>query len=90
MIIDFSRRVAHLVRERRYHASQELSERGQGVRLKMEAAGLPEVAAWVAGFGGDARPIAPSELVEAVARLHRDGLRATETDSDVTSGDTVV
>lgn len=88
--IDFSKRVAHLIRERRYHASQEVSERGQGVRLKMEAAGLPEIAAWVAGFGGDARAIAPPELVKAVAHLHREGLRAVETNRDVTSGDAVV
>ena len=60
------------------------------MRLRMEAAGLPEIAAWVAGFGGDARAIAPPELVEAVARLHRDGLRAVETERDVTSGDAVV
>jgi predicted DNA-binding transcriptional regulator YafY len=90
MIVDFSRHVAHLVRERRYHASQEVSERGRGVRLKMEAAGLPEIAAWLAGFGGDARAIAPPELVQAVARLHRDGLRVAETGQDVTSDDTSV
>lgn len=88
--IDFSGRVAHLIRERRYHASQEVSDRGNGVRLRMEAAGLPEIAAWVASFGGDARPVSPPEFVAAVARLHREGLRATETGRDVTSGDTTV
>jgi predicted DNA-binding transcriptional regulator YafY len=90
VIVDFYQRVAHLVRERRYHASQEVSDRGKGVRLTMEAAGLPEIAAWVAGFGGDARPVAPPQLVAEVARLHRDGLRAVETKRDVTSDDAVV
>jgi proteasome accessory factor B len=89
IIVDFSPRVAHLIKERRYHSSQEVSLRGRGVRLKMEAAGLPEVAAWVAGFGGGARPVAPPELVAAVARLHRDGLAAVETEQDVTSDDAV-
>ncbi|MBI4700555.1 MAG: WYL domain-containing protein [Deltaproteobacteria bacterium] len=74
-VIDFDEAVAHLVRERRYHHSQELHELPGGVRLTMTASGLPEVASWVAGFGGQARPVAPPELVEAVARLHREGLR---------------
>lgn len=87
--IDFSARVAHLIQERRYHASQQVTVRGRGgVRLKMEAAGLPELAAWVAGFGGDARAIAPPELVAAVDKLHEEGLAASKTRRDVTSDDT--
>jgi hypothetical protein len=42
IVVDFSPRVAHLIRERRYHATQQVADRGRGVRLKMEAAGLPE------------------------------------------------
>jgi proteasome accessory factor B len=86
--IDFSPRVAHLIRERRYHATQQVTPRGQGVRLKMEAAGLPELAAWIAGFGGGARVISPPELVAAVEKLHRDGLAVSTTRRDVTSDDT--
>jgi predicted DNA-binding transcriptional regulator YafY len=86
--IDFAPRVAHLIRERRFHVSQQVTEVGSGVRLKMEAAGLPEIAAWVAGFGGDARAVAPKELVDAVKALHRRGLEVAETGRDVTSDDT--
>jgi proteasome accessory factor B len=86
--IDFSPKVAHLIRERRFHVSQRVTEVGEGVRLKMEAAGLPEIASWVAGFGGEARAVAPKELVEAVQDLHRRGLKVAETARDVTSDDT--
>jgi len=55
-------KVAHLIRERRFHVSQQVTEVGKGVRLKMGAAGLPEIAAWVAGFGGEARVVAPGTV----------------------------
>jgi predicted DNA-binding transcriptional regulator YafY len=75
--IAFAPEVAHLIRERRFHASQRLLElEGGGLRLEMRVAGLPEVAAWVAGYGAAARPLAPEALVEAVRRLHEGGLRA--------------
>ena len=35
-----------------------------------------EVAAWGASFGGAVRAIEPPALVEAVRKLHEDGLRA--------------
>jgi predicted DNA-binding transcriptional regulator YafY len=73
-IIDFSEEVAHLVRERRYHHTQRATPREAGMRLTFEAAGLPEVAAWVASFGGHARAVAPGELVEAVRGIHERGL----------------
>ena len=68
--------------------TQELVDRGRGVRLKMEAAGLPEIASWVSGFGGDAKVIGPKELVDAVRALHRAGLDVAESRRDVTSDDT--
>ncbi len=74
-VIDFSPRWAHLLNERRYHHTQRVYEREDGwVRLTMEAAGLPEVASWVAGFGGHVRPVAPSELVQRVKAIHEGGL----------------
>jgi len=90
IVVDFSPRVAHLIRERRYHATQQVADRGQGVRLKMEAAGLPEIAAWIAGFGGDARAVSPRELVDRVLKLHLEGQAAIATKRDVTSDDTNV
>lgn len=74
-VIDFHPEVAHLVRESRVHGTQRVVELGDGwTRLSMECAGLPEVAAWVAGFGGKARPVRPRELVEEVRRRHEEGL----------------
>lgn len=79
VVIDFAPEVAHLIREHRYHHSQRVEElSGGGVRLRMTAAGLPEMAAWVAGFGGRAVAREPEELVAAVRRLHEAGLRALE------------
>jgi hypothetical protein len=56
--------------------------------VDLNLAGLPEIAAWVAGFGGEARAVAPKELVEAVKGLHRRGLEVAETARDVTSDGT--
>jgi predicted DNA-binding transcriptional regulator YafY len=75
--IDFAPKMAHLAREYCFHASQRIQEREDGgVRFTMDASGLPEIAAWVAGFGGMARPLEPPELVEAVRELHEGGLAA--------------
>jgi len=75
-VIDFDAEVAHIPRERRFHESQRVRERADGAaRMTMDAAGLPEVAAWVAGFGGLAVPREPPELLEAVRAKHEDGLR---------------
>jgi proteasome accessory factor B len=74
-VIDLHPEVAHHARERRWHPTQRVTEREGGwARLSFEASGLPEVAAWVAGYGGKARAIGPVELVDAVATLHREGL----------------
>lgn len=74
-VIDFAPEVAYVVRERPVHGTQQVEDRDGGwVRLTMDAAGLPEVAAWVASFGGRVRPIAPRALVDAVRRIHEDGL----------------
>lgn len=75
VVIDFSPEVAHLARERNFHHSQQLNIRADGTtRLTMDCAGLPEIAAWLAGFGGKAWPVAPAELVEHVRSVHTSGL----------------
>lgn len=43
-------------------------------RRSFHAAGLPEIAAWIAGFGGKVIARAPEELVDRVRALHREGL----------------
>lgn len=78
MEIRFSPRVAHLLRERAWHPSQRLEEEdGGGIRATFTMAGLPEVARWLAGFGGDARVLSPLALAQAVEELHRAGLEAS-------------
>jgi predicted DNA-binding transcriptional regulator YafY len=44
----------------------------------LDAAGLPELASWVASFGGAVRAREPAELVEMVRDLHRKGLETHE------------
>jgi predicted DNA-binding transcriptional regulator YafY len=81
--IDLHPEVAHVARERIFHPSQRATA-GEGgwTRLTFESAGLPEVAAWVAGYGGYAVAIGPPELVEAVRALHETGLAALEEGRD--------
>lgn len=76
-VVHFDASVVHLVRERRWHPTQEVVDNPDGsCTLRFTAAGLPEVAAWIASFGGAVRAEAPSELVERVRSLHEAGLRA--------------
>jgi predicted DNA-binding transcriptional regulator YafY len=76
VVVDFDDEVSYLLRERRYHHTQRVTPIENGVRLTMDAAGLPEIASWLAGFGGHARAIAPAELVAAVREIHKSGLEA--------------
>ena len=67
--------VAHLRSERRDHRVQELHPLPDGrCRVTSDAAGLPDLAAWVASFGGHLRALQPPELVEMVRGVHRAGL----------------
>jgi predicted DNA-binding transcriptional regulator YafY len=77
IVIEFDASVAHLARERRWHATQRVDALVDGgVRLTMTAAGLPEVAAWIASFGGKVRAIAPEGLIGAVRAIHEGGIAA--------------
>lgn len=70
----FSSDMAFLARERRFHHTQRVVPGPDGAMdLTMEAAGLPEIASWVAGFGGRVIPLSPPELVELVREIHRVG-----------------
>lgn len=75
--VEFSAEVAHLAHERRWHHTQQVIPTAEGsVVLSMTAAGLPEIAAWIASFGGKVRALAPTALVDAVRELHERGLEA--------------
>lgn len=79
VVVEFTPPVAHLAHETRWHPTGRLDERTDGsVRLSFHAAGLPEIAAWVASFGGQVIPVAPPELVERVRELFRAGIAALE------------
>lgn len=77
VVLRFNPEVAHLPGERTFHASQLLEPLDDGaLLLTLEVAGLPEIAAWVASFGGRVRAIEPPELVQHVRDIHEQGLQA--------------
>ena len=79
VVVEFAAALAHLPTERRYHRTQRLHPLpGGGCRVTLDAAGLPELAAWVASFGGQVRAREPPELVEMVTDLHRRGLEGQQ------------
>lgn len=76
-VVHFDASVAHLTRERKWHATQEVRDNSDGsATLQFTSAGLPEVAAWIASFGGAVCAESPSELIAKVRELHEAGLRA--------------
>jgi predicted DNA-binding transcriptional regulator YafY len=76
--IEFSDEIADYIREKRWHASQELVEMPDGaLRLRLRLSSLQEIERWVLGWGGKAVVLAPGELRnsvkaagEAIARVH--------------------
>lgn len=77
--VRFTNEVAHLAFEREWHPTQRVESSPDGSALvSFRAAGLPEIAAWVASFGGKVVPLEPAELLSAVKGLHEAGLKAVE------------
>jgi predicted DNA-binding transcriptional regulator YafY len=69
VIIRFNARAADYVREKKWHASQQLRElKGRGVELKLKLSSLAEIERWVLSWGGDAKVLKPRELAEAVIK----------------------
>jgi len=67
VVIRFNARAADYIREKKWHPSQTLRElEGGGAELKMKLSSLAEVQRWVLSWGGDAKVLKPSELIEAV------------------------
>jgi proteasome accessory factor B len=74
VVIRFSAKVAHRIRERLWHESQVITERPDGgVQLCMRLGGIEEVQRWTLGWGHHAKALAPHELVswvkEAAAKV---------------------
>jgi predicted DNA-binding transcriptional regulator YafY len=67
----FAPRVAAEIRERRWHASQQLDELEDGsVLLAMDIAAPEELERWLLGFGPDVEILEPSQLAELVRARH--------------------
>lgn len=85
IVLRVDEELVYLFRERRFHRSQELEMCDGGATVRFRMAGLEEIAAWLAGFGGRVCPIEPPELVERVRWVHSQGLQALATAEVVTS-----
>ncbi len=69
VVIDFDSWAADLIRGRRWHASQELTELpGRQVRLRMRLNSIEEAEQWVLSWGAHATVVRPRALVE---RIHK-------------------
>jgi predicted DNA-binding transcriptional regulator YafY len=67
VVIRFEPRVADLVREKKWHESQQIRELKNGsVELHLKLSSLVEIERWVLGWGGDAKVLKPRELVDSV------------------------
>ena len=65
--IRFTREVARIVREKRWHPSQKLTDQPDGsLTAEFILDDLREVASWVLSFGPQARALAPTAFVELV------------------------
>jgi proteasome accessory factor B len=76
VVIRFDSRVADLVREKKWHESQQLRELKNGaVELRLNLSSLVEIERWVLGWGGDAKVLKPRELSESVRQAAKRILR---------------
>ena len=67
--IDFEPRIARYVRERVWHASQEVQDRPDGgIRLTMSVSNDFALRSWILGFGALARVISPPALTAQIVR----------------------
>ena len=77
VVIRFNPRVADLVREKKWHDSQQLREvKGGGVEMHLKLSSLVEIERWVLGWGGDAKVVKPRELANAVRQAAERILRS--------------
>ena len=67
VMVRFDERVAHLIREKRWHESQQLRDlKDGGIELRLKLTSLVEIERWVLSWGGDAEVVKPRELADAV------------------------
>jgi predicted DNA-binding transcriptional regulator YafY len=69
VVVRFNEVVADYIREKKWHASQQLKNLPNGgVELTLRLSSLIEVQRWILSWAGDAKVIAPKELREAVRK----------------------
>ena len=67
VVLRFNAEVADYIREKKWHASQQLRELKHGaVEIRLTLSSLAEVERWVLSWGGNATVIRPVELAEGV------------------------
>ncbi len=67
VVVRFAAAVADYLREKRWHASQELKELPGGqVELRFRLSSLTEVQRWILNWGARARVISPPELADSI------------------------
>jgi proteasome accessory factor B len=67
VVIRFNELVADYIREKKWHASQELKNLANGgVELTLRLSSLVEVQRWILSWAGNAQVVAPEELRKAV------------------------
>lgn len=70
--VRFSAKVAHAIRDRVWHRSQEIVDWPDGgVLLKFRAGGKMEILSWVLSYGAHAEVLAPKELREEIGKIVR-------------------
>ncbi len=67
--IEFREEAARVIREKEWHPTQRLEQKGGKTILHMEVQGLPEVARWVLYHSPNARVLSPPSLKEMVAQF---------------------
>ena len=65
--IQFTKTAAPFIREKKWHPSQELKELKNGcVEVSLRLSHLMDIRRWILGWGGQAKVLAPAELLESV------------------------
>ncbi len=73
VVVRFHASVAHFVRRRAWHWTQEIvALDGGGVEMRVEPEGTKEMVSWVLGFGSSAEVVEPRRLREQVAKELRE------------------
>jgi proteasome accessory factor B len=77
VVLRFNARVADLIREKKWHESQQLRDlKNGGVELRLKLSSLIEIERWVLSWGGDVVVLKPKELVTAVTEAAKKILTA--------------